>query len=82
MFYVYVLEDVCDESNHYIGMTGNLRNRLESHNSNDNNGYTRGVEWKLLYYEAYETRSLAYKREQSLKRNGRARQLLYKRLKG
>ena len=80
MYYVYVLESLDDKKEHYIGYTSDLRRRVKEHNSEENKGYTRGRRWKLIYYEAYEDKSIAYKREQRLKKHSKIRQILYKRL--
>ena len=80
MYYVYILEDVEDKMQHYIGFSSDLKKRLEAHNSENNSGYTSGRKWKLIYYEAYSNKRLALKREYSLKNNGRVRQMLYKRI--
>ncbi len=80
MYYVYVLESLDDKKEHYIGYTSDLRRRVKEHNSEENKGYTRGRRWKLIYYEAYEDKSVAYKREQRLKNHSKIRQILYKRL--
>ena len=80
MYYVYVLESLDETKVRYIGYSSDLKRRLKEHNSDDNRGFTRGREWKLLYYEAYLDKATAMKRERSLKTNGRARQMLYKRI--
>ena len=80
MHYVYVLESLDEAKVRYIGYSSDLRRRLEEHNSDDNLGFTRGRKWKLLYYEAYLDKVTAIKREKSLKTNGIARQMLYKRI--
>ena len=80
MYYVYILENVENAKEHYIGYTSDLKKRLRKHNSEENEGYTRGKKWKLVYYEAYLDKSIAYKREQRIKRHSKIRKILYKRL--
>lgn len=42
--------------------------------------YTSKSRWKLVYYEAYENKLLATKREAVLKKHGRVYRLLIKRI--
>lgn len=65
-FYVYILySDVHDRF--YIGQTNDLEKRLDRHNK----GYVKSTKaykpWRLLYYEKYNSRSEAMKREGYLK---------------
>ena len=80
MYYVYILEDIDNPNNHYIGYTSDLKRRFKEHNSKENQGYTRYKKWKLVYYEAYLDKDIAYKREQRIKRHSKIRAILYKRL--
>jgi putative endonuclease len=62
MFYTYILKSIKDRS-YYYGSTNNLNNRLLKHNSGKVR-YTKGyLPYKIHYYETYETRSEAMKRE-------------------
>ena len=69
-YYVYVLRN--DLEKIYIGQTSNLAVRLNRHNGllpSKARSYTkinRGS-WKLVYKEAFSTRSDAVKREKFLK---------------
>jgi len=67
MFYTYVL--FSPEFNKiYIGYTSNLEARISSHNDVRNRGWSsRYRPWKLLYYESFETKQEAMKREKQLK---------------
>jgi putative endonuclease len=72
MFIVYVL---CSLSTGklYIGQTSDLKRRLQEHQAG-NARYTRGRgPWRLVYKEAYQTRSEAMKREKYLK-SGKGRE--------
>ena len=80
MYYVYIIENVENTKEHYVGYTSNLKKRIKEHNSEDNKGYTRDKKWRLVYYEAYLDKSIAYKREQRIKRHSKIRKILYKRL--
>lgn len=73
MFYVYILH--CSDNTYYIGKTINLVNRLKAHNGITNGGarYTSGRRpVYLVYYEEFETVTLALKREHELKQLPRA----------
>ena len=62
----------------YVGYTGNLKKRLDLHNSGRGAKFTRGKKWKLVYYEKYDTKSEAMKKEYKLKKNYSLRQKLIK----
>ena len=67
MFYTYVLYSL-SFSKIYVGQTGNMNQRLETHNSIENTGWTRRYQpWNLIYYEEFNSRTEAMKRENSLK---------------
>ena len=60
----------------YVGYTGNLKKRLDLHNSGKGAKFTRGKKWKLVYYEKYDSKSSAMKNEYILKKNYKLRQKL------
>ena len=60
----------------YVGYTNNLEKRLKLHNSNKGAKFTRGKKWKLVYYEKYDSKSLAMKNEYRLKNNYKLRKQL------
>ena len=66
MFYVYVLKSVSNWR-FYVGMTGNLENRLKEHNA----GYTKSTKGyrplELFFFETYSTSVEAREREKYLK---------------
>ena len=57
----------------YVGYTNNLQKRLNLHNTGKGAKFTRGKKWKLVYYEKYNTKSLAMKNEFILKKNYKLR---------
>ena len=57
----------------YVGYTKNLQKRLNLHNAGKGAKFTRGKKWKLVYYEKYNTKSLAMKNEFILKKNYKLR---------
>ena len=66
-YYVYVLRSEKDGS-YYIGHTSDPEERLKRH-SERRSGYTRNkAPWKLIYKEAFSTRSEAMQRERDIKR--------------
>ena len=80
MYYVYVLQSTDDPERFYLGCTGDLKQRVRSHNQGENRA-TRGSQWKLVYYEAYTTLAAARRREYRLKHNGKAKASLMRRIK-
>ena len=79
MIFVYVLQSELD-SGLYIGMTGNLRRRLEEHQKGESLSTKGRRPWKLIYYEAYLLESDAEGREMFLK-SGSGRRFLDKQLR-
>ncbi|MBI4065984.1 GIY-YIG nuclease family protein [Candidatus Kaiserbacteria bacterium] len=77
MHYVYILTD--DESEIYIGCTGDLKKRLAQHASGRGKA-TSGNKWTLAYYEAYRAEADAWQREQRLKDHGQAKRQLKDRI--
>ena len=67
MFYVYLLKSDVDAT-FYVGYTENLEQRLEQHNSGESKYTSRKITWKLVYFEHFETKSEALKRELFLKK--------------
>ncbi len=79
MNYVYVIQNLDDLGDFYLGSTPDLKRRLREHNSGKGS-YPKGCNWRVVYYEAYMSLKAARRRERSLKK-GRARVLLMKRIK-
>jgi putative endonuclease len=67
MFYCYILHSPKLDK-YYIGSTGNLEGRLQRHNTS-NTGFTSTEKpWEIKYFETFETKSGAMKREMELKK--------------
>lgn len=67
MYYVYIVQ--CIDNTLYTGFTNNLKKRIETHNKGKGAKYTRARKpVKLLYYESFEDKSEALKREISIKK--------------
>lgn len=70
MNYVYILE--CFDNSLYTGFTNDIEKRVRIHNSGKGAKYTRcRLPVKLVYYEEFETKSEAMKREYSIKQLSR-----------
>ena len=67
MFYCYILySSICNS--YYIGHTSEtLEERIRKHNSNHKGFTGRANDWKVVYYEIYQTKAQAYKREREIK---------------
>ena len=53
---------------YYIGYTHDLTLRLSRHNSGSSRSTKSGIPWILVYYEEFETKSKAIKRENYIKK--------------
>jgi len=53
---------------YYTGNTENIKVRLNRHNSGWGKYTKRGIPWKLVYFEEFESKSLAIKRENEIKK--------------
>ena len=62
----------------YVGYTNNLKKRLNLHNTGKGAKFTRGKKWKLVYYEKYDSKSKALKKEFELKKNYNLRKQIIK----
>jgi putative endonuclease len=74
-YYVYVIESLKAEGRLYVGSTPKLKERFEKHNRAVNFSTKSYVPWKLIFYEAYLTKSDALRREKYLKTSQGARLL-------
>lgn len=66
MNFTYILR--CNDGSLYTGWTNDLEKRLGDHNAGKGAKYTKGRRpVELAYYETYETREEAMKREYAIK---------------
>ena len=79
MFHVYVLQSQID-GRLYKGLTQNINQRLDQHNKGKTKSTKAFRPWKLLYYESFNSREEARKREKYLK-SGIGRELINKIIK-
>jgi putative endonuclease len=66
MFFAYVLQSQVTLK-FYYGSTQNLEERLKTHNDGLVNYTSKYTPWVLVYFEEFETRSEAIKREKYFK---------------
>lgn len=67
MHYVYLLVSVNDPSQRYIGVTSDLRARLQKHNSGKSRHTSKHAPWRLVTYIAFSNRAQAEAFESYLK---------------
>ncbi len=67
MHYAYIVK--CSDGTYYTGYTNDLEKRLLAHNSGKGAKYTRNrLPVEMVYFEEYEDKSEAMKREYAIKR--------------
>ena len=72
--YVYILK--CSDSSLYTGWTNDLVSRVNIHNTGKGAKYTRGRRpCELVYFESFDDKSPALKREHAIKRLSREEKL-------
>lgn len=80
MWYIYVLESLKNQR-HYTGVTEDLRQRFEEHNSKKGGRYSaKNAPFVLVVYEAYLNKKDAYAAEAFFK-TGYGREVLKGKLK-
>lgn len=71
MNYTYILR--CSDNTYYTGWTNDLYNRIATHNRGKGAKYTRArLPVTLVYYEIYDTKSEAMRREYHIKQMSRS----------
>jgi putative endonuclease len=65
-FFVYILQSKKDFS-FYIGQTNDLDARLSKHNDGFSKYSSSKMPWRLVYFEKFDTRTEAIKRENEIK---------------
>lgn len=74
MHYTYIVE--CRDKTLYTGWTTDLEKRIKAHNEGKGAKYTKSrAPVKLVYYEQYETKQEALKREYAIKQLTRKEKL-------
>ncbi len=77
---VYLLRSQANPKKIYVGYTASLDTTLREHNVAEKGFTSRFQPWKVIYYEAYESRALAIERERQFKRHGNVMARLKSRL--
>ena len=68
--YTYIV--LCKDNTYYTGWTNDLEKRMEAHNRGRGAKYTKGrFPVNLVYWEEFETRQEAMRREYEIKRLSR-----------
>ncbi len=67
MWFTYILYSV-SINKYYVGYTSDLKLRLERHNSGWGKFTKRGIPWRLVYFEKFNFKSDALKRESEIKK--------------
>ena len=66
-FYTYILySEKIDK--YYIGYSADLEKRIKKHNEGGTQSTKNGIPWKIVYFESFDNKSDAIKREKYLKR--------------
>jgi putative endonuclease len=77
-YFVYVLKSV-NFNKFYVGQTENIRKRINEHNSGKTRSIKAFIPYDLIYYELFDLRKDAVRREKYLK-SGAGREYLKNRL--
>ncbi|MCH8172084.1 MAG: GIY-YIG nuclease family protein [Proteobacteria bacterium] len=67
MIYVYILQNVRETEQFYVGITDDLKSRLEEHNTGEVFHTAKFKPWTIKNYIAFEDRKKAYAFEKYLK---------------
>ncbi len=65
-YFTYIIQSIYKKS-YYIGYTHNLASRIDKHNSGSTKSTKSRIPWELVYFEQFETKSEAIKRELEIK---------------
>lgn len=63
---VYFIKS-CIKERYYIGCTTDIEKRLKEHNAGKTKSTKSYIPWKLIYFEEFNDKKAAYKREWFLK---------------
>ena len=67
MYYVYLIESVSAQDERYLGITGDLKKRLQEHNAGKSSHTSKFGAWRLKTYVAFTDRAKAEAFERYLK---------------
>jgi predicted GIY-YIG superfamily endonuclease len=77
--YVYILQSIVCPDRYYVGVTGDISDRLAKHNAGDVSYTSKYLPWQLKTYIAFSDKTQAYAFEKYLK-SGSGRAFAKKRL--
>lgn len=66
-YFTYIIKSKIADK-YYIGETDNLERRLKLHNDGNSISTKAYIPWELVYFEKFDTKSDALKREKQLKK--------------
>jgi len=66
MYKTYILQSL-KTNRFYIGHTADIEKRLKQHNSGKTRSTKCGIPWKLVYFEIFQSKQLAFCRELQIK---------------
>ena len=67
MYYVYLIESLSAQAERYVGITADLKQRLQEHNAGKSSHTSKFRPWKLTAYIAFTDRAKADAFERYLK---------------
>src|SRR5436190_11232139 len=67
MYFVYILYSA-SKNKFYVGQTDSIGNRLKSHSAGMSPYTSTADDWNLVYYEEFQTRTEAIRREKEIKK--------------
>ena len=67
MYFTYIIYSK-SKNKYYTGYTHDIDLRLQRHNSGWSRSTKSGIPWEIVYFEKYDTKSEALKRESEIKR--------------
>jgi len=67
VFYVYLIESLSTQVKRYVGMTADLKQRLQEHNAGKSSHTSKFKPWRLMTYVAFTDRAKAQAFERYLK---------------
>ena len=67
MFYVYLIGSLSSDEQRYVGITTDLKRRLQEHNSGKSCHTSKFKPWRLITYVAFSDRAKAESFERYLK---------------
>ncbi len=79
MTYVYILQSTANPERHYVGVTADLRARLQKHNAGNVSHASKYSPWTIKTYIAFTDKERAFAFEKYLK-SGSGRAFAKKRL--